>query len=556
MNVLPRQCDVLIVGAGPTGLVLAIRLQQFGVETLLIDRLPERLPWSRALGIQPRSMEILDALEVADTVAKASRGIVGLELFNQRGRLFELDIDAADCRYPHIHSCPQAELERVLEARYLAAGGRFVRALTLTDFTQTGTGVTATLEDAQGARHGVDCQLMVGCDGAHSTVRDRLGLGFEGVAYPDRFLLADLDIDWDLSRDRGHGFLLPSGLLLALPLPEGWRLVLQEDPAQEGTPAGEGDVEPEPPLELFGARLAEAFDEPPVLGPPRWSSRFTLHRRLVGRYRVNRVLLAGDACHVQSPIGAQGMNTGIADAFNLAWKAALFLRGHGGGALLDAYETERRPVARQMLRNVDLMSRTVLARSVVWRGARDSVLRLAGRTRLGNLWLRRASQLDVHYRDSALVASGPELFASLGKEGPEPGDRLPDVTLTDIQADSPVSLHRLLREPAHHLLIQMSSQLDHHEIVAAYALADRIPATLDGLVRVHVVTGEGWPPPLHELREFPVMLLADDSGAFRARYGDHAALWLMRPDGHLGYRAPIGDGDHLLHYLREFFRRH
>lgn len=605
MSVLPQDCPVLVVGAGPTGLVVATRLQQLGVDTVLVDRLPERLPWSRALGIQPRSMEILDALGVAESLAAESVPVTGLDLSNQRGLLFELDMSAEDSRYSHIHVCPQSRLERILEEQYQACGGRLFRAVTLTGFVQTGAGVTASLEDAEGAVHSLACQLMIGCDGAHSTVRQQLGVGFEGVEYPDHFLLADLDVDWSLSRDRAHGFLLPSGLLLALPLPEGWRLVLQarhtkEDDAEEENPEAEHEAErgeahenpgsavgepdtrtlsapsardsaevqdsnrddesedrpdtEEDVLAAFRNRLGEAFAEVPALGEPRWMSRFSIHRRLAARYRVNRVLLAGDACHVQSPVGAQGMNTGIADASNLAWKAALFVHGHGGGRLLDTYETERRPVAQGMLRNVDLVSRTVLARGVFWRGARDSMLRLAGRSRLGNRWLRRASQLDVHYRESSLVTSGPELFASLGNEGPEPGDRLPDVSLADVQSRQPVSLQRLLREPVHHLLIQVSSALEHHEIVAAYALADRVPAGFEDLVKVHLVMPVGWPAPLHELREFPVTLLEDAGGAFRAHYGDHGALWLMRPDGHLGYRAPIGDGDHLLHYLRRFFR--
>lgn len=548
MSALPRRCAVLIVGAGPTGLTLSIRLRQLGVDCLLIDRLAAPQPWSRALGLHARSLEILDALGVLDSVRARSATVGGLQIHNHKGLLFEANLDRLDAPFPWVLSCPQPAFEAVLEEHLQTCGGRIERGVTLTSFRQDGNAVTAQVQTAAGEQT-VSCQVMVGCDGADSLVRDTLGLSFEGAEYPDAFLLADLDIDWDLPADRAHAFLLPEGIMLAQPMPRGWRLMLDQ-PGELLESVGEPDLEP------VRERLASALGVCPPLSTPWALHRFAVHRRLVGRYRVNRVLLAGDACHVQSPLGAQGMNTGIADAFNLAWKAALFVDGQGGGLLLDSYETERRPVARTMLTSVDLLSRTFLARSTVVRGARDSMLRLAGhRPRFGARLMRRASQLNVNYRDSSLVAAGPALFTALGKEGPEPGDRVPDARLQRALDGEPARIQALLREPHHHLLIQLSEALEHSEIVAAFALADRVPAEFAPWLRTHLIMADHWPDPLQEMREFPVNLLVDAEAEFRRRFGDRAALWLLRPDGHLGYRAPLSDGDHLLHYLRRLLHR-
>lgn len=549
MSALPRRCAVLIVGAGPTGLTLAIRLRQLGVDCLLVDREASPLPWSRALGLQARTLEILAALGVLDAIRQHSRQLVAMHLHNQRGVLMEMDLTTLDATWPWLLTCPQSDIEAQLEAHYLALGGHLVRNCTLAGFRQQGNEVHATLETVDGV-HQLSADLLVGCDGAHSRVREQLGVSFDGADHPDRFLIADVDIDWGFADNAAHAFMLPEGALFALPLPHGWRLVLNQGPVQ-------GDVPDEPvSLDPFRERLAAIFTEPPALRSAHWLSRFTIHRRLAGRYRVNRVLLAGDACHVQSPVGAQGMNTGIADAFNLAWKIGLFVEGIGGGRLLDSYESERRPVARGMLSSIDLISRASFTRNALLRGARDSLLSLAGRQpRFAARFLRRLSQLDVGYPQSPIVAAGSGLFAALTDAGPEPGERLPDAPLDDAASGESLSVQAFLAEPCHRLFIQFSTALAHHEIVAAFALADRVPGEFSRWVKTAVIVPGALSGGVEDLQEFDVNVLSDSNGDFRARYGDQAALWLMRPDGHLGFRAHLSDGDQLLVYLRQLFGR-
>ena len=327
--------------------------------------------------------------------------------------------------------------------------------------------------------------------------------------------------------------------MLALPLPQGWRLIMaSREP-------------PETPLSLapFSERLTSILGDVPDLGEPRWLSQFSVQRRLAQHFRRNRVFLAGDAAHVQSPLGAQGMNTGLADAFNLSWKLAFYLKGFGQGALLDSYEQERRPVAEKMLYGVDMLSRASLVKLPLLRRSRDSLLKLAGsRRNISSRLLRTASQLDVHYRNSPLVTCGPEADVGWRHQGPLPGDRLPDAALKSVRTGHLHQLHGLLRKPVHHLLLQLSESPEHNERLVMYALSDRLGQEYRERVHLTVIaaraTANGDVP-----REGTTRIWRDHEGEFASAFGDQGRLWLMRPDGHLAYRAPVSNADDLLGYL-------
>jgi 2-polyprenyl-6-methoxyphenol hydroxylase-like FAD-dependent oxidoreductase len=546
MNLMPRHSAVVIVGAGPTGLTLAIRLRQQGIDCMVIDRLQEPMPWSRALGLHARTMEIFHALGVLEAVKRHSTLQTAVTIHNDHGPLLTLDLTTLDAPFPWVLSCPQSLVEQVLSERLEELGGRVWRGVELESFAQHGDSVSAYFQ-AHGEKHQVDCDWLVGCDGARSRVREQLGFSFDGATEKDHFLIADLDIGWSLAANSSHGFLLPSGGLIALPMPDCWRLVINQAPGD--------DVESVVTLAPFQDRLKAALGECPPLGEPRWLTRFSIHRRLASQYRLNRVILAGDACHIQSPLGAQGMNTGIGDAFNLAWKLGLFQRGLGGGRLVDSYESERRPIARSMLYSVDLLSRTSFSRNPLLRAGRDWVLKLMHRRPgLGKRLLRRASQLDIGYHDSLVVAQGSTPWPH-DKPGPLPGDRVPDVCLRALDQDMECHLVDLLRDARHYLLIQLEEEPDPQQLVTVYALADRVPGEFGSWLSTLVISGARPADTLAELREFDLRVLADHQGEFLHRFGRGAALWLMRPDGHLAYRAPLADADQLLVWLRRFSRR-
>jgi 2-polyprenyl-6-methoxyphenol hydroxylase-like FAD-dependent oxidoreductase len=423
--------DVLVVGAGPTGLALAAHLAAAHVPVMVIDRAGDRSHESRALAIQPRTLEVLAGLRdgtdparaaasVTDRLVEAGNRMVRLQV-HARGRVATVpmfDLDMADTAYPYLLILSQAETERILAEHLAAAGVEVRRQVALTELTQTRDGVECALRDVDGRVETVHPRYVVGCDGAHSTVRRLAGIEFAGSTYPQAFALADLEVD-GVERGAAHVYLSGSGPLFFFPLekPATWRLLAMRPPSTSDTPS----------LAELQA-LADSYTGGAArLRDPVWMTNFRLHLRAATAYRSGRLFLAGDAAHIHSPAGAQGMNTGIQDATNLAWKLASVLRG-GPEELLDTYEVERAPVGRRVLRMSDRAFKAATSTSPPVRFARTRVvpllLPLAARLRRGrSAVLRAASQLDIRYRDSPLSMDGP----GAPRRGPRAGDRLPEM---------------------------------------------------------------------------------------------------------------------------------
>jgi len=342
--------DVLVVGAGPTGLTLAAELAAFGVRARLIDRGLDRVHESRALAIQPRTLEVLAGLGVTDELVAAGNRAVQLRM-HVPGRvlavpMFDLGLD--DTAYPFLLFLSQAETERVLGEYLAAADVPVERGVELADLSNTADAATATLRHRDGREEVVSARYVAGCDGGHSSVRRLAGIRFEGGSYPQIFVLADTEAD-GVEPGAAHVFASEAGMLFFSPLvtPATWRLLAMRPPADR-TP-------PDTPVVLDEVQaLATSYTGGTVrLHDPVWMTNFRLHHRAAARYRAGRVFLAGDAAHVHSPAGAQGMNTGIQDAVNLGWKLAQILRGVTDPALLDTYEAERAPIGSMVLRFTD-----------------------------------------------------------------------------------------------------------------------------------------------------------------------------------------------------------
>lgn len=335
--------DVLIVGAGPTGLTLATALAARGIRALVIDRLAEGLNTSRAAVVHARTLEVLEPFGVTGTLVE--RGLQA-QRFTIRDRdrvLVPIGFDALPTAYPYTLMVSQAVTEQVLLARFEELGGRVQRPHALRGVTQDAAGVTAHLDD--GRR--LHARYLVGADGMHSTVRQSAGIAFSGGSYGESFVLADVRLHGRVPEREVMLYFSPAGMVVIAPLPDGLhRIVATVDEA------------PEQPDEAFVQALLEArgprTDKPRVHGMV-WSSRFRLHHRVADAYRAGRVLLAGDAAHVHSPAGGQGMNVGILDAIALA--GALGRALDGDAAALDAYGAERRPVAQQVVSFADRLTR-------------------------------------------------------------------------------------------------------------------------------------------------------------------------------------------------------
>lgn len=370
--------DVLIAGAGPTGLTLATALAARGIRTIIIDRLTQGANTSRAAVVHARTLEILEPLGV--TAELLAQGLVA-QRFTIRDRdrvLVPIDFQGLPTQYPYTLMVSQAVTESVLEARLAALGGQVLRPRTLSLLAQDASGTTATLDDGSTLR----TRYAVGADGMHSRVRECAGIAFSGGTYGESFVLADVRLSGAVASDEVILYFSPAGMVVLAPLPGGVHRIVatvEDAPEQPSAEYVQG---------LLDARGPER--ERALVQEVLWGSRFRVHHRVADAYRAGRVLLAGDAAHVHSPAGGQGMNAGILDATSLAAALERALAGDAGA--LDAYGAERRPVARQIVAFADLLTRLATVSP-----------RLRG---LRNVLLRTLSRLSVFRRRLAWRLSG------------------------------------------------------------------------------------------------------------------------------------------------------
>jgi 2-polyprenyl-6-methoxyphenol hydroxylase-like FAD-dependent oxidoreductase len=360
---LPTTSDVLVVGAGPTGLTVAVALAADGVPCTVVDALPEGANTSRAAVVHARTLEVLATLGVAEPLISDGVQATRFTIRDRDRVLMQIGFSDLPTRYPYTLMVPQSTTEAVLLRRFTELGGVVHRPARLTGLTQDADAVTAAFADGSTTT----ASWVVGADGMHSAVRAAADIAFTGAAYPESFLLADVVVGPRAPRDEVILYFSPAGMLVLAPLPGGvHRVVATLDPAPE-TPSAQ-DVRT-----LLNAR--GPLRSPLPVERLVWGSRFRVHHRVADRYRNGRIVLAGDAAHVHSPAGGQGMNTGIQDAAVLA--GALAAARAGDAAALDRYERRRLPVAREVVRTADRL--TNLATMPPWRRPmRNTALAVAG----------------------------------------------------------------------------------------------------------------------------------------------------------------------------------
>jgi 2-polyprenyl-6-methoxyphenol hydroxylase-like FAD-dependent oxidoreductase len=379
---LPTSTDVLIVGAGPTGLTLACALADRGIGCVIVDKLAQGANTSRAAVIHARTLEVLETLDVSPRLVRAGHVVPRFTVRDRERVLAAITFDHLPTRYPYTLMVPQQVTEGLLEDRLRELGGRVWRGVAVQALHQDADGVTAVVEGPASAMASLRARYVVGADGMHSRVREQAGIGFVGEPYEQSFVLADVRMSWPLDRDEVMLFFSPAGLVVVAPLPQGrHRVVATLDDAPEHP--GVADVQHL--IDTRGPATGSATVHDVV-----WGSRFRVHRRLAERYRAGRVLLAGDAAHVHSPAGGQGMNTGINDAMTLAPALADAVRGVGGPDHFASYERGRRHVAEGVLRLTDRMTRAATLRTPAGRAVRNAVLAAVGRT-VARRWM--AAQL-------------------------------------------------------------------------------------------------------------------------------------------------------------------
>lgn len=515
---------VLVVGAGPTGLALAAQLRSFGAAVRIVEQRVDEQP-SRAFVVQPRTLEVL--APGGTTASLVERGNPSARLVLHAGRQ-EATVAMATTGtnpfhpYPFLLAMPQTEVEAVLAEHLAEQGVAVERGVRLARLQPTGEAVTCELARGDGSVEHLDVPWVVGCDGRDSLVRHQASIGFPGRRYRQRLLLADVELDTTLGRDAVHGLLGPQGAVFLFPYSgeRWWRLLSVLDADTDSDAARDPATVAERVLDTVSAGRARVTTV-------RWVAPVELRRAQADTYRRGRILLAGDAAHVHSPAGAQGMNTGLQDAVNLGWKLALVATGVADSRLLDTYQSERWPVARwtRRLTDVAFLFEVGDIGPLSWLRSHlaPALLPLVNGRSMPGWGFRLLGGLSTGYGPSPAAEEGSPAF----RGGARAGRPMPD---GELMVDGRLAtIHDLLLAPGFHLF--------------------------------HFT--DGAPPPPHDpAGRIPVYVHGVGLTPTNARPGGAALLrrlgvrgpatYLVRPDGHVGYRAacvaPV-DVDRHLHRL-------
>jgi 2-polyprenyl-6-methoxyphenol hydroxylase-like FAD-dependent oxidoreductase len=426
--------DVLIVGAGPTGLVLALWLTRLGRRVRIIDKTAEPGTTSRALALHARTLELYRQLDLTDAViARATRG-VAMNMWVQGHRKARVPLGAIGegiTPYPFIYVFPQDEHERLLVDRLAALGVSVERRRELVEFSDDGTGIRARLRTDQGEETGCRSTYIVGCDGARSTVRQQIGVGFPGGTYRQVFYVADVEGSGPALNGEVNVALDTADFILVFPMAGEGRARLVGVVSDEGAERAD--------TLTFEDVSRTAIDALKLqVSKVNWFSTYRVHHRVADRFREGRAFLAGDAGHVHSPAGGQGMNTGIGDAINLAWKLAAALEGQAPDEILDTYETERIGFARRLVQTTDRIFTLATAQGRVANLLRTRVapFMMPVAAQLGaatEFMFRTVSQTMLNYRNGWLSegqageVDGGERLPWVSADGVDNYDSLSDI---------------------------------------------------------------------------------------------------------------------------------
>ncbi len=403
--------QVLIVGAGPVGLTLAAELARYGVQVRIIDRSPHPTETSKALVIWSRTLELMDRMGCTPAFLDAGLPARGASIRSGRTVLGHAGFDGVASPYNFALMIPQCDTERLLTAHLKSLGVTVERTVELLGFSETADHVEARLGHADGREETVETSWLIGCDGAHSTVRHGLALAFQGVAQGDDWMLADVRLEGDGTPpgDEIATFLHRDGPFVIFPIPGGRARIV----ATVGKTVA-GQSRPDPTLSEVQAMADERTGGGFRVVDPIWLANFRINERKVSDYAKGRVFLAGDAAHVHSPAGGQGMNTGMQDAFNLSWKLAMVIRGEAPRTLLDSYTPERSAVGDMVLRNATLLTDMGTLAHPGAQAARNLALRfMLGFYAVQERMAATMSEVEIAYAKSPL------------SRGRHAGDRLP-----------------------------------------------------------------------------------------------------------------------------------
>jgi len=418
--VLPEKCCVLIVGAGPTGLSLAIQLRRYGVECCIVDRETKATSTSNALAVQSRTCAIMDELGILEDALRIGKKVLAFNIYCADELLVRANFKALETRFPYMLGISQAQTEALLIERLSTLGVEVARGISLSRLEPEKESVRAIFDsDRESA---LDAQWVIGCDGGGSQVRKQLDISFEGKKLTEHFVMADVELDTKLDNNEVHAFLSSDGALGMIPVGcKGVRIIAEVTQ----------DLHYYQKDELSQSDFQHLLDQRTLkqgsIQSTTWISKFRVQQRLASTYNVGRCFIAGDAAHLHSPVGGQGMNTGIQDAYNLAWKLAHVIKHKADPSILKTYELERKPIAQAVLRSTTLGTHLLSLKFILLQRLRNYFIKKMARiTSVRKRMVRQISELDIHYDTPLNIDQAKNAL------GPVPGDYIDCVNGLDL----------------------------------------------------------------------------------------------------------------------------
>jgi 4,5-epoxidase len=547
-QVLTRRTNVLIVGAGPTGLALACDLRSRGIDVAIIDKAAAPATTSRALGLHPRGGEILARLGALGDLQQQAVNSRAINICVGARRLVRIDSpQTPDGVTPGLLIIGQAEIEARLRARLATLGCEVTWDSELAAVVHEDTAITATVRSNDGDVL-LSADWLVGCDGAHSAVRKLAGIAFDGSAFAERFMLADVRLDWQRPANESVVWLHRDGVLASIPLPGNTWRIMAELPAeldikveQDGSPSEE--IARDLLYRCFKERLGDTTTR---IGEMTWKSLFRFHRRLASTYRRGRILIAGDAAHIHSPFGGQGMNTGLGDAYNLGWKLAMVAQGRADDRLLDTYGDERRPVAADVLATTTTNTTLVLGNTLMKRLVRDFAFVPALRIpAVQQKMAAKASQLNIGYAGGPLATESVlSRIARIVRSKPVAGDRGANAMCLTLPDGKSTTLAEEISSGWALLLFGADRE-------AARDCAAAARSRLGKDVRIIRILPSGTAMAAQDSAGVDIVLRDDHASIAAAYRPGTAETILLRPDGHLAWRGSRPNAAALRKWLRE-----
>lgn len=422
---MQMQTPVLIVGAGPTGLTAALNLSQQGIECIIVDKRPEPTKTSNALALQSRTLESLEKLGIMSELQSLGHPIHGVKIHNQAEQIGQINLSQLPTKYPYILGLPQSETERVLLDKLASYHVQVLRDTEVIDFQQGHEKIEVTCQSADQQPLQITAKWMLGCDGSHSRVREKLQIPYVGNDLAKHFIMADIsrNENFKLSYDYANGFLSPQGTMFIIPLKAFYRIIIDVSENKDL------DQLKNPSLPIFQELSQQLCPYSLGLENALWSSGFWIHEHVVGTYSKDNIFLLGDAAHEHSPMGGQGMNTGIQDAINLTWKLALVEKNQLMREALTSYQDERLPVAQNVVSKTTKATYMITLKSKLLITIRNHIMKMVLKNaHVLNKITQTISELTINYIKSPWVGESGSWTSGI-----KPGARVPSELQTVLE---------------------------------------------------------------------------------------------------------------------------